>query len=80
MFHIPFSDYGTSDAYLSIVNGYNNFYIYSYNYLEGWKLESNGQIDGLNSLIPFSLNNKQYIFASSSNSSSLLTVVKYGVN
>lgn len=65
---------------MCIVNEYNFFYIYTYNYLEGWKLQSNGEMDGLKSLIPFNLNDKQYLFASSAHNSSLLSVVKYGVN
>ncbi|XP_017785532.1 PREDICTED: uncharacterized protein LOC108568764 [Nicrophorus vespilloides] len=69
---------GISDAYLTAVTDNNHFYVYSYQYLAGWKLESEGEIDGLKALVPFRLNYEQLLFAPSITKSSILTVVKHG--
>ncbi|XP_030756290.1 uncharacterized protein LOC115882382 [Sitophilus oryzae] len=69
--------FGISDAYLTIITE-NNYKIYSFQYIDGWKLESSGNIKGLRNLIPFEVNDQLYLFAPSEEESSLLSVIKHG--
>ncbi|XP_018332377.1 uncharacterized protein LOC108741903 [Agrilus planipennis] len=71
--------FGISDAFLCIVTENGHFYIYSFQYIQGWKLESKGELEGLRALIPFEVNNNIYIFAPSVASSFLLKVMKHGI-
>nr|XP_022915414.1 uncharacterized protein LOC111425548 [Onthophagus taurus] len=68
----------TKDAYLNVVTETNQFFVYVYKHVEGWIIESQGEIDGLRSLVPFNLNGNIYLLAPSTKLSSLLTVKKYG--
>lgn len=70
--------FGISDAYLCTVTANENYFVYSFRFIEGWKLESSGELEGLRNFIPFELNKQSYLFAPSSRNSSLLTVVKHG--
>lgn len=70
--------FGISDAYMSLVTSNENYYIYTYKFMEGWKLVSNDHIEGLRNLIPLELNGQVYLFAPSKNNSSLLTVIRNG--
>lgn len=56
----------------------NKFFMYTFQFLEGWKLISDGEMEGLLSLIPLELNDNTYLFAPSKVSSNLLSVVKQG--
>uniref|UniRef100_A0A6P7FVF0 Uncharacterized protein LOC114333090 n=1 Tax=Diabrotica virgifera virgifera TaxID=50390 RepID=A0A6P7FVF0_DIAVI len=67
-----------TEAYLCIVTSSERYYIYSYRYLEGFKLKCSGVIEGLTNIIPLNYNKQLYLFAGSAKSSSLLTVVKSG--
>lgn len=69
--------FGISEAYLNIITE-DNYRIYSFQYIDGWKLESKGTIRGLKNLIPFELNEQLYLFAATSGVSSLLRVAKHG--
>ncbi|XP_056645403.1 uncharacterized protein LOC130450794 [Diorhabda sublineata] len=70
--------FGISDAYLCIVTSNEQYYIYSYQFIEGFKLKLNGQLEGLKNLIPIQIKTQTYLFAPSAKNSSLLTVVKNG--
>ncbi|CAG9816474.1 unnamed protein product [Phaedon cochleariae] len=72
--------YGVSDAYLAIITGTDKYFIYSFEFLEGWKLISSGELEGVRNFIPFEMEKQSYLFAPSSKTSSLLTVVKSGFN
>ncbi|KAF5303213.1 hypothetical protein FQR65_LT08293 [Abscondita terminalis] len=63
---------GMSDSYLCIVTKNGNFFIYSYRYIEGWKIRSSGEIEGLQLLVPFKLGDTHYLFAASNKLSLLL--------
>lgn len=76
--YISFADFGISDAYLSIVTETSQFYLYSFAYLEGWKLMARGELNGLQSFVPFVLKKQTYLFAPSEEPSNLLTVAKQG--
>lgn len=41
---------------------------------------SHGEIEGLQTFVPFTLNYKHYLFAASTKSSLLLSVIKHGFN
>ncbi|XP_060516237.1 uncharacterized protein LOC132695789 [Cylas formicarius] len=69
--------FGISDAYLCIVTE-ENYRIFNFQFIDGWRLESQGTITGLRGLVSFQMNNQQYLFASSKEKSFLLTVVKHG--
>lgn len=68
------------DAHLAVVTKWDRFYLYKFKFIEGWKQESQGYMEGLKDLIPFVLSGQQYLFAPSSNNSSLLTIVTNGNN
>uniref|UniRef100_A0AAR5PVR9 VWFD domain-containing protein n=1 Tax=Dendroctonus ponderosae TaxID=77166 RepID=A0AAR5PVR9_DENPD len=70
-------DFGISDAYLCIVTE-DNYRIYSFQYIDGWKLESRGLIRGLRNLIPVEIEHQLYLFAASTKQSSLLKVAQFG--
>ncbi|KAG5899454.1 hypothetical protein JTB14_015307 [Gonioctena quinquepunctata] len=70
--------FGVSDAHLCVTTDKENYFIYEFRFLEGWKLKSRGHLDGLRNFVPFELNRKSYIFAPSSNTSALFTIVKNG--
>ncbi|XP_044765962.1 uncharacterized protein LOC123322163 [Coccinella septempunctata] len=70
--------YGRSDPYLCVTSKKGIYSIYTYEYIEGWQRKFFNEIEGLRNLVPFELNEKLYLFALSSNVSSVLTVVKYG--
>ncbi|XP_045481889.1 uncharacterized protein LOC123686020 [Harmonia axyridis] len=70
--------YGKSDPYLCVTSKKGVYSIYTYEYIEGWQRKFFNEIEGLRNLIPFELNDELYLFALSSNISSVLTVVKYG--
>lgn len=70
-------DFGISDAYLCIVTE-DIYRIYSFQYIDGWKLESRGLIKGLKNLIPFEIEQQLYLFAASTKQSSLLKVAQFG--
>ncbi|XP_066248865.1 uncharacterized protein fs(1)M3 [Euwallacea similis] len=65
-----------SDAYLCIVTE-DNYKIYSFQYTDGWILESQGIKRGLKNLIPFNLNGQLYLFAHSTSKYSVLQVVTH---
>ncbi|XP_066158230.1 reticulocyte-binding protein homolog 2a [Euwallacea fornicatus] len=65
-----------SDAYLCIVTE-DNYKIYSFQYTDGWILESQGIKRGLKNLIPLNLNGQLYLFAHSTSRDSLLQVVTH---
>ncbi|GJQ67446.1 hypothetical protein Trydic_g5112 [Trypoxylus dichotomus] len=71
-----FAEY--NEAFISLVTEKENFYIYNYAYMEGWKMLSHGEVEGLRLLSPFSLNKQIYLFAPFSRISSLLSPVKQG--
>lgn len=71
-------DLGNSDVYLCIVTENGDFSIYSFNQIEGLKLESNNRLLGLTDLIPIKINKKSYLFAPSSKFTKLLSIVKQG--
>ncbi|XP_044256902.1 uncharacterized protein LOC123006464 [Tribolium madens] len=68
--------FGISDAYLSVVTKNNKYFIFSFQFIAGWKVESTGQLDGIKVLVPFTINKKSYILAPSK-TSSLLAVVEH---
>ncbi|KAF7274468.1 hypothetical protein GWI33_012887 [Rhynchophorus ferrugineus] len=69
--------FGISDAYLAVVTE-DSYRIYSFQYVDGWKLEISGKIKGLKNLLPVELNKQLYLFAASDKESSLLSVIKHG--
>ncbi|KAL1493109.1 hypothetical protein ABEB36_011235 [Hypothenemus hampei] len=69
-------DFGISEAYLCIVTE-NNYQIYSYQYIDGWKLDATGIIRGLRNLIPLEIDDQLYLFAASTEKSFLLKIVQY---
>ncbi|CAG9759594.1 unnamed protein product [Ceutorhynchus assimilis] len=72
-------DFGISEAYLCIVTE-DNYRVYSFQYIDGWKLESRGMIRGLRKLEPFEIGNQLYLFASTDGVGSVLSIVKNGKN
>ncbi|CAG9855477.1 unnamed protein product [Phyllotreta striolata] len=70
--------FGISDVYLCLVTSHENYYIYTYRFLEGLVLKSKGNLEGLQDFVPFEHNNQSYLFVPSTNYSSLLTVVTNG--
>lgn len=71
-------DSQNGEAYLCIVTKMNKFYLYTFQYLEGWKPISHGKMDGIVGLVPFKINKETYLFAPSKDTSNLLSVVKQG--
>ncbi|KAF5284772.1 hypothetical protein FQA39_LY04497 [Lamprigera yunnana] len=71
---------GLSEPYLCIVTDNGNFHIYSYRYIQGWQILSSGELDGIQVLVPFKLVDTQYLFASSNKASTVLNVIKHGLN
>ncbi|XP_063929204.1 uncharacterized protein LOC135141748 [Zophobas morio] len=69
--------FGISDAYLCLVTTNGEYFIYSYWFIEGWKLEFSGELDDVRVLVPFKLNKKSYLLAPSAKRSSLLTLVEH---
>ncbi|KAL3289954.1 hypothetical protein HHI36_023337 [Cryptolaemus montrouzieri] len=65
------------DPYLSVVSESGAYNIYTYTYTEGWQRKFHGIMRGLRNLVPFELNEELYLFAPSTNMSSVLTVVKF---
>ncbi|CAH0562664.1 unnamed protein product [Brassicogethes aeneus] len=71
--------FGISDAYLCIVSENDRYFIYSFQFIAGWRLEWNGEMDGLKKLIPFDISNQSYLLAPTSKLSTLFAVVKHGL-
>ncbi|EFA11168.2 hypothetical protein TcasGA2_TC004775 [Tribolium castaneum] len=71
--------FGISDAYLSVVTQNNKYFIFSFQFIAGWKLESSGQLDGVKVLVPFRMDKKSYLLAPSK-TSSMLSVVEHGLD
>lgn len=54
------------------------YFLYSYSHLEGFKMVSNGFLEGLENLISLQIGNENYVIALSSKSGSLLKVIRNG--
>lgn len=56
-----------SDLFLTIVTNDSKFSLYKYNYMEGFRLETIGDLENVRILIPFLQNNKSYLFGVTKN-------------
>ncbi|KAB0792964.1 hypothetical protein PPYR_12584 [Photinus pyralis] len=74
------STFYAGDPCLCAVTKGGQFYIYTFQYLQGWEVLCKGEIDGLQALVPFKLSNTNYLFAIAKDTSLLLNVVKHGFN
>lgn len=70
----------SNEVSLTVVMDSNQFFICSFQYIEGWKCVANGYIDGLHSLKTFLLNGQKYVFAHSKSKSDILFISIQGIN
>ncbi|KAK9758900.1 hypothetical protein QE152_g562 [Popillia japonica] len=72
------SPFYAEDGFILAVTQEGSFYVYGFRYIEGWKLLSQGEMEGLRLLTPFKQDGRTYLFAPISGISSLFILNEQG--
>lgn len=62
-----------------VVTQNDHLYLYKYNYLEGWIASAHGYFKGVETVVPFQLAGRDYLFVSMKSASTALVVYHQGI-
>ncbi|XP_012277649.1 uncharacterized protein LOC105698191 [Orussus abietinus] len=71
-------EFGNSDAYVILITGNGQVFIYEYMLLGKFQLKSHHWRDGIQTMVPFNFKERRYMFAGTKTNSSILRVLYQG--